>query len=400
MNASSATRTPGVPQGLTVIIAGFLPIMAIVSMFPAVPAMIQHFSADPNAGWKVPAMVSAPGLTIAVVALFVGMLVDRFGRRKLLLVSTLFYGFFGAVPFLLESLDAIYASRLLLGLSEAAILTTLNTLIADYWDERGRRNWLTLQGLIGPGLSSLMIFFAGTLAAWRWNGIFLLYLVAFPIFLAMLRYMYEPQSERAAAAAAAPAGATPWRVFATIGGVTLFSSILYYVFIINGGLVWQELGVSDPGKIGRITALPSLFVLLGAVIYWLLGRNGVSSRGQLSAFLATLGAGLAIIGLATDWRMMVLGMAVQQTGAGMGVVTLIYWAQGQLPYAHRGRGMGVWTACFFFGQFVSPLIVSMVRAQTGTMQGAFLMAGIVGIAGAAAALVIIGRPSSVTRATA
>src|SRR5689334_18062766 len=56
-----SARRPGVPQGLTVIIAGFLPILAIVSMFPAVPAMIQHFGADPNASWKVPAMVSAPG---------------------------------------------------------------------------------------------------------------------------------------------------------------------------------------------------------------------------------------------------------------------------------------------------------------------------------------------------
>lgn len=397
MNASLKPRTPGIPQGLTVIIAGFLPIMAIVSMFPAVPAMIQHFSADPNAGWKVPAMVSAPGLTIALVALFVGMLVDRYGRRKLLLVSTLFYGVFGAMPFLLESLDAIYASRLLLGLSEAAILTTLNTLIADYWDDRGRRNWLTLQGLIGPGLSSLMIFFAGSLTAWRWNGIFLLYLVAFPIFLAMLRYMYEPRSNAAAPSAeGAPAVATPWGTFAMIGGVTLFSSILYYVFIINGGLVWQELGVSDPGKIGRITALPSLFVLVGALVYWTLGRYAVSSRGQLAAFLAVLGVGLAMIGLAGDWRMMVAGMAVQQTGAGMAIVTLIYWAQGQLPYAHRGRGMGIWTACFFFGQFVSPLIVSLVRAQVGTMQGAFLVAGITGLIGAAAIPFLIGRPRSAT----
>jgi len=384
---------PGVPQGLTVIIAGFLPLMAIVSMFPAVPAMIQHFSADPNAGWKVPAMVSAPGLTIAVVALFIGMLVDKFGRRKLLLISTLFYGLFGAIPFLLESLDAIYASRLLLGLSEAAILTTLNTLIADYWDDRGRRNWLTLQGLIGPALASLMIFFAGTLAAWRWNGIFLLYLIALPIFLAMLRYMYEPHSETAVTKSKTDdAGATPWRVFATIGGITLFSSILYYVFIINGGLVWQELGVADPGKIGRITALPSLFVLLGALIYWLLGRYGVSSRGQVSAFLAILGIGLATIGLASDWRMMVLGVAVQQTGAGMGVITLIHWAQGQLPFVHRGRGMGVWTACFFFGQFASPLIVGLVRGQMGTMQGAFLVAGITGLVGAIAVLFLIGRP--------
>lgn len=390
---SDASRVPGPAQGFTVIIAGFLPIMAIVSMFPAVPAMIAHFGADPNASWKVPAMVSAPGLTIAITALFVGLMVDRFGRRRLLLGSTLLYGIFGAAPFLLESLDAIYASRLLLGLSEAAILTTLNTLIADYWDDKSRRNWLTMQGLIGPALSSVMIFFAGALTAWRWNGIFLLYLVAFPIFLAMLRYMYEPQREVAPTRVEGETaeGGIPWSVLATIGSVTLFVSVLYYVFIINGGLVWQELGVKDPGKIGRITALPSLCILVGAAVFWLLGRWQVSPRGQLFTLLATLGSGLAIIGLASDWRMMILGMMVQQTGAGMGVVTLIAWAQRKLPYAHRGRGMGLWTACFFFGQFVSPLLVSVVRAQVGTMQGAFLVAGIVGIIGAVVVWLLVDR---------
>lgn len=195
---AAASRQPGLGQGLTVIAAGFLPILAIVSMFPAVPAMIDHFAADPSASWKVPAMVSAPGLTIAVVALFAGILVDRFGRRKLLLGSAMLYGAFGTAPFFLESLDAIYLSRLALGLSEAAILTTLNTLIGDYWDERGRRNWLTLQGLAGPFLAAGVVLASGFLSDARWNGIFLIYLVGFPIALSIWAYLYEPKHDLAA----------------------------------------------------------------------------------------------------------------------------------------------------------------------------------------------------------
>jgi MFS family permease len=382
------TRVAGVSQGVTVVIAAFLPILAIISMFPAVPAMIQHFSADPAARIKVPSMVTAPGLTIAIVALFMGMLVDRFGRRRLLLVSTFCYGFFGALPFLLESLNAVYASRLLLGVSEAAILTTLNTLIADYWDDKGRRNWLTVQGLAGPALSSVVIYFAGTLVNWRWNAIFLMYLIGLPIFVAMWAWLYEPSGEtRPSHAAGLQTGGKdfsnfPWRVVSGIGALTLFSSALYYVFIINGGIVWQELGVKDPEQIGRMTALPSLFILAGAVVFWLQGRFGISARGQIFTFLVLLGVGLARIGLATDSKGMILGMAMQQTGAGMAVPVLIAWAQKQLPFEHRGRGMGVWAACFFFGQFSSPLLVSAMRGSTGTMQGAFLASGVIGIVGA------------------
>ena len=97
------------------------------------------------------------------------------------------------------------------------------------------------------------------------------------------------------------------------------------------------------------------------------------------------------MGLAHDWKGMILGMALQQTGAGMAIPTLIAWAQSQLPFQHRGRGMGIWTATFFFGQFSSPLLVSVLRGALGTMQGAFLVAGIVSAAGALVLLVVLSR---------
>lgn len=381
-------RTPGIAQGITVVAAGFLPILAIVSLFPAVPAIIAHFAAsDPQAVIKVPSAVAAPGLTIALLAVFAGMATDRFGRRTILLWATAFYAILGSAPFFLDSLDGLYVSRLLLGVTEAAVLTTMNTLIGDYWDAQGRRTWLALQGMAGPLLASVVIASSGAATAWRWNASFLIYLVAVPIFIATWAFLYEPapqprEQADGDAGAAVDAGPFPWRSVALFAPVTLFAAMLYYVFIINGGTVWQEVGVQSSADIGRLSALPSLCTVVGAGLYWLIGKR--SARLQLTVFLTLIASGLIIMGLVHDWRGMITGMVVQQTGVGMAVPVVIAWVQGYLPFAHRGRGMGIWTGCFFFGQFLSPVVVGLVRMGTGTMQGAFVVTGAIGLAGALA----------------
>ncbi|QGP81167.1 MFS transporter [Sphingobium sp. CAP-1] len=384
-----------VPQGITIVTAAFLPIFAIVSMFPAVPAIIDHFAADPDARWKVPMMVSAPGLTIALIAPFAGWFVDRIGRRPLLIGATLLYGVFGTAPFFLDSLNAVFASRLLLGVAEAAILTIVNTLIGDYWEDEGRRDWLMLQGVAGPFLASGVIALSGPATAIRWNGIFLVYLIAFPIFFAMMAWLFEPkrQGQTVAEVADTPRATTsfPWKPVGLLGLVTLCASGLYYVFIINGGLAFREVGVTDPATLSAMTALPSLSVIVGALIFRALG--GRSNAVQLSAFFLMLGLGLLGIGMATSAKWMVAALVVQQTGAGMAVPSLIAWAQTKLPFEHRGRGMGVWTACFFFGQFSSPFLVHKLNDATGTMQGAFTTAGLIGLALAAILFLFLERPA-------
>ena len=71
----------GAAQGIIIALTAFLPILAIVSLAPAVPTLIQHFSGVRWAETLVPLMLTAPGLVIAVTGPFSGWLADRVGRR-------------------------------------------------------------------------------------------------------------------------------------------------------------------------------------------------------------------------------------------------------------------------------------------------------------------------------
>jgi lipid-A-disaccharide synthase-like uncharacterized protein len=63
--------------------------------------------------------------------------------------------------------------------------------------------------------------------------------------------------------------------------------------------------------------------------------------------------------------------------------------------------MGIWTACFFFGQFSSPWFVHKLNDAFGTMQSAFLAMGVLGIVVALVAFIASRRtPSALTAATA
>lgn len=377
----AAPRKGGIAQGLTVALAGFFPVMAIVSLAPAVPTILGHFGSVPGATTLIPLMVTAPGIMIALLSPFAGWAADRYGRRPVMLTATLLYGIVGLLPFFLTHLVAMFASRLALGISEAAILTVTNVLIADYFDHGGRRLWLTVQAVIGPVLGVATIVSSGVLTSWHWNGAFLIYLVALPMFLAMLLFLFEPDRHRTADDDAPEVpGAFPWRQAAVYAPITLFAAILYYVFIVQGGLAFDAIGLKDASKLGGLLAIASIGVPIGGILFGLLSkRYGILH--VLALMFAFLGFGMIGIGFAGTVPLMTAASFVQQIGAGMCVSSLIFWVSGVLPASHRGRGFGIWTGAFFLGQFVSPAIAGPLRAVTGDILGVFVTMGVIAFIG-------------------
>lgn len=289
-------------QGWILVMAGFLPVMAIIALSPTLPTLLAHFRDVGNPQLMVPLLITAPSACIALFAPAAGVVVDRFGRRKLMLWAMAVYGIGGFIPFFIDNFWAVVAGRVVIGLGEAAVLTIVNTLLADYFEEKACHRWLMIQGVTGSVLGSVTIACSGFLAARGWQWPFAVYGVAFPILLASVFFLFEPQPRgRVQQEAAAPASSPfPYMVALGVCGVTVLLSTIYYVQVIHFSVLLKELGVADPQSIGLAMAIPSLGVPIGAVLFKLTTRFGV--RSQIALVFAGYCIGLAGIGLAPDYK--------------------------------------------------------------------------------------------------
>ncbi|MDJ0569270.1 MAG: MFS transporter [Pleurocapsa sp. MO_192.B19] len=95
------------PIKATLLFTSSLTVMSGATIAPSLPAMQEYFATVPNSALLVRLVLTIPALFIAIGGLFAGQLVDRLGRKLLLIASTALYGLSGASGFVLNSLGTI-----------------------------------------------------------------------------------------------------------------------------------------------------------------------------------------------------------------------------------------------------------------------------------------------------
>ena len=370
----SSSRKAGTIQGIIIIFIFMMPMMAIVALMPVVPAIAEHFKEIPNIMTWAPLVLSAPGLCIALVSPYAGFLIDRFGRRRILLWTLFLYGIGGILPFFLNSFPALFGGRLVLGIGEAFVMTIGNVLLGDYYSGDQRSKWLMIQGIVAPAFGTSLLSISGRLAAISWQYPFLLYGLAFLIAIAAWIFLFEPE-RKVIAAVDRTEVKIPFKPIIRLCLITLALASIYFVYTLQFSLALDEMGIKDRAMIGDISAVASIAVPVGSIIFKLFARRSVAF--QLLVIAIFIGIGLTGIGLATNKYSVMAFAFIQQLGCGMTIPVLIAWGLNSLPAEFRGRGMGFWSSAFFLGQFISPLIVSSVRQVAGTLLHTFAVFGII-----------------------
>ncbi|NVK72386.1 MAG: MFS transporter [Oceanospirillaceae bacterium] len=378
MNSTSTTTGRGTfIKGITLLYAQILPVMAIVCLFPAIPKLFQHFGDIENAKILIPMIVTIPSLFLAITAPFAGMISDRYGRRVCFIGGMALYSITGIIPVLTNNIETIVASRAVLGIAEAFVVTVSSTLIADYFGEK-RHGWVSWVGITTSIAGTLLVIAGGVLADISWKGPFFIYLLAIPGFIMTLLFIDEPIKDSSKYNPSKnKSSGFPFKAAMLIGSVTLISSVIYYVEPLNVANILAATGVTSFSHIGLIQAATTLPYILGALLYRRLFHWTIGSLLSLAAVLIAIGQ--VVIGLAPTYIEVSFGAVIQQLGAGIVIPALLAWGQSVLPFEQRSRGMGIWATAFFTGTFLCPMLFNIISSEFGGTQPAMVVVGVIAV---------------------
>ncbi|WUN35970.1 MFS transporter [Kitasatospora sp. NBC_00315] len=359
-----------------------LPILGAVLIAPVLPRMQDHFAATPGASTLVPVALTIPALSLALLAPFAGLLADRLGRRRLLVGAAVAYAFVGTAPLWLDSLGAIIASRALVGVAEAVIMTCCTALIGDYWSGRTRERYLALQTMCSALSATAFFVLGGAMGSAGWRTPFWAYAVSLLLAPVMAAVLRTPAHVAGTATEPDAGRALPWRKLSASCALTFFGAIVFYTVPVEMAYLLDDLGVTATAAVGAATAAASLATVVGAIVF-----TRVAGRAEqlLPAVLALCATGFGVMSFATGTPVLVIGAVLNCLGAGMLLPTLLTRTVALLDHTNRGRGTGLWNMAFFLGEFVCPLILLATAAAVGSLAGA------VGMLGAATAVVGCGR---------
>lgn len=383
MTASGALRpVPGTAQGILLGLFSLVAVAANVLLAPVLPSIVAHFAPlDPNAEAKVVLAMAAPSLMVAVSASFIGILIDKIGRRSLLIISLFLYGLVGISPAFVQNLDYLVASRFLLGIFEAGVMATSTTLIGDYFEGKERQKWLIMQTVFIAVSGIPLILTGGALGQIGWNIPFVVYGLAFLGIPAALMLLTEPTHRQKEEITLK----FPWRDVVGFYSIGMVAAILFLIVPIQLPFLLTERGVTAPLTIAMGNMANSLAILVGSIYFK--RRADHSVWANLTFAFVFIGAGLLLVVGTGDYWLSLAGAVLAGLGSGFILPTLITEIMRHLPFELRGRGTGRWQSAFFAGSFASPLIVLGMTSLTGALERSLLVMAVIAFAGMLASLV-------------
>lgn len=320
---------------------------AIQQAFPEAGTLLIQISAN---------MMS---ITVIFVSIFVNRIYRRFTRKRTvlagegLLILTVLAAFFFH-----SSIYCVMIYSALTGVSAALILPAVGSAIIDCFEAPYRAELSGWQSILSSTGGIWFSLAGGYLAGIRWYALYLVFLIAVPIFVLTLYLYPEDKQESGGRQTGTANRASVHRIMIKYGLIAIAYVVIFGVFMSNIAMFIAEERLGAQAQAGWIGALSMLGGMLGGMLF--------------RRLYARLYKGIFVLTFA--------GAAIGQT--------LLFLAEGLLPCAAAGLLIGMcqsihMPSCLLAlgeeagaEQSVSAaLIVSCIAANVGTLISPVLFTG-------------------------
>jgi predicted MFS family arabinose efflux permease len=320
-----------------------------------------------------------------------GLLGDRYGRRRILLLGLLGGALSAGLTGLAGSFAALFTARALTGAFQGSLFSNDRAIIATVTppDRIGLGQGVSFAGP-GLGLTAGLVIGGLLVEVLPWRTVMMLFGLG-PIAAALLIARFVPSP--APSPAREPLGRRLGGLFANgrlwlLALASLCAIANQFILATWAPLFFQEAGVTDVGRAGIYAALQGIAASLGMIVggftHDRLARRGFASKTVIVAGLAALALSMLAMAFVISQRS-VPALAVLVFLAAFfcwSIWGAVYTLLGRMVRAEDlGAAFGWSNSISFLGAIVGPIATGWARDLTGSFSAGCLLAAVLAAAG-------------------
>lgn len=355
-------------------------VMGVATITPAFPAIAGELNISAQKVGLLITVFTLPGVFLTPV---LGVLADRYGRKKIVIPALMLFGVAGTACFFARDFNVLLLLRFFQGMGGGSLGSINTTLIGDLYDGNERAAAMGYNAsVLSMGTASYPLI-GGALTVLAWHYPFLLSAIAVPIGLLVLFKLKNPEPVK-------PESMREYfgniKKSINLQVVGLFCvSVLTFVILYGVYLSYFPFVVKNSfnGSPVTIGLLMSAMSLTTAATSSQLGK--LTSRYRAKSLMlvgfAFYGLALAMIPFMPAVWLLLIPTMIFGLGHGINIPCLLTLMSGFAPLEHRAAFMSINSMVLRMGQTIGPPLVGVFFALGG-IEMAFL-------AGTAVAIIML-----------
>ncbi|OIJ15228.1 MFS transporter [Anaerobacillus arseniciselenatis] len=355
-------------------------VLGVSSVSPAFPEIMSALNITETQVGLLITVFTVPGVILTPL---MGVLADRFGRKKVLIPSLILFGFAGGMVGFSQNFSTLLLLRFFQGIGAAGLGSLNVTIIGDLYDGNERTKVMGHNASVLSIGTAVYPLIGGSLAAVSWNFPFLLPWLAIPLGFAVMIFLKVPELENKQHFKQylrnAWTGITDQKVIGIfLAGVIVFI-ILYGSYLTYFSILLGKVYQASSFIIGLLMFSMSITT---AVVASQLGR--LNKRYRKHSLLKIGFCGYAIsmvmIPFVNEISLFLIPIFIFGAAHGLTMPSLQTLLAEQAPMKFRGIYMSLNGAMLRIGQTTGPLMIGLIY-MIGGFNGAFFGGSIIAVVG-------------------